>query len=78
LGSPHTIGLADAHSKAAEWPRFLFDGIDLIDLRQAERSHGTLGAAMAITFKLVQCNDDMRIIERADANTGGWCGMLPT
>ena len=51
LGPLHTIGLADARGKAAEWRRLRLDGIDPIERRRAERDQAKLDAAKAITFK---------------------------
>jgi integrase len=52
LGAIHTITLAEARARAAEYRKQRFDGIDPIAVRRAERQQATLNAASAITFKV--------------------------
>jgi integrase len=51
LGPLHTIGLADARARAADYRRQRYDGIDPIDARRAERQQALLDLAKTITFE---------------------------
>jgi integrase len=51
MGALHTIRLAEARSRAAEYRMQRYDGIDPIEQRRAERLQAQLDAAKAITFK---------------------------
>src|SRR5215471_8619577 len=51
VGPLHTIGLAEARKRAAEFRLQRHDGIDPIDARRAERRQAQLDAAKAVTFK---------------------------
>ena len=53
LGPLHTIGLAEARTRALDCRRLLLDGIDPIDARNAERSAKKVAAANDKTFE--QC-----------------------
>jgi integrase len=50
LGPLHTVGLADARTRALECRRQLLDGIDPLDARQGERAAAQVEAAKAMTF----------------------------
>jgi integrase len=51
LGPLHTIGLADARARAADYRRQRYDGIDPIEARRAERQRALLDMAKTITFE---------------------------
>jgi integrase len=51
MGALHTIRLAEARNRAAEYRMQRYDGIDPIERRRAERLQAQLDAAKAITFK---------------------------
>src|SRR6476660_2991194 len=51
MGPLHTIGLAEARNRAAEFRLQRHDGVDPIDRRRAERLGARLDAAKAVTFK---------------------------
>jgi integrase len=51
MGPLHTIGLADARTRASDCRRQRYDGIDPIDARRAQRQQARLDAAKTITFK---------------------------
>jgi integrase len=51
MGSLHTVSLAEARNRAAEFRLQRHDGIDPIDARRAERLQAQLDAAKAVTFK---------------------------
>lgn len=50
LGPLHTVGLADARTRALECRRQLLDGIDPLDARQGERAAAKVEAAKGMTF----------------------------
>src|SRR5262245_10567697 len=51
MGPLHTIGLAEARTRAAESRKQRHDGVDPIDARRGERQQARLDAAKTITFK---------------------------
>jgi integrase len=51
LGPLHTVSLAEARNRAAEFRLQRHDGIDPIDARRAERLQAQLDAAKAVAFK---------------------------
>src|SRR5262245_25279555 len=51
LGPLHTVGLAEARSRAAGFRLQRYDGIDPIEARRAGRQQARLTAANAVTFK---------------------------
>ena len=51
MGPLHTVSLAEARNRAAEFRLQRHDGIDPIDARRAERRQAKLDAARAVTFK---------------------------
>jgi integrase len=51
MGPLHTVSLAEARKRAAEFRFQRHDGIDPIDARRAERRQAKLDAARAVTFK---------------------------
>ena len=51
LGPLHTVSLAEARKRAAEFRLQRHDGIDPIDARRAERLETRLNAAKALTFR---------------------------
>src|SRR5215471_17840092 len=51
MGPLHTIGLAEARNRAAEYRLQRHDGVDPIESRRAERLQARLDAANAVTFK---------------------------
>ncbi|NTZ06994.1 tyrosine-type recombinase/integrase [Burkholderia metallica] len=51
LGPVHTIGLADARTRALDCRRQLLDGIDPIDSRNAERAAQGIAQTNAVTFQ---------------------------
>src|SRR5438876_4314967 len=50
MGALHTIRLAEARNRAAEYRLQRYDGIDPIEQRRAERLQTQLDAAKAMTF----------------------------
>jgi hypothetical protein len=65
LGPLHTIGLADARTRALDCRRQLFDGIDPIDARDADRAAKQVATANSMTFE--QCAS-----KYIDAHRAGW------
>jgi integrase len=65
LGSVHTIGLKAARERAADRRRELLDGIDPLQVRQAQQHQAKFDAAKSITFE--ECAK--RYIE---AHKAGW------
>ncbi|KWH01494.1 integrase [Burkholderia territorii] len=51
LGPVHTIGLAEARTRALDCRRLLLDGIDPIDTRDAERAAHRVAQANDVTFQ---------------------------
>src|SRR6478736_1241308 len=51
MGPLHTVGLAEARNRAADFRLQRHDGVDPIDARRAERLETRLNAAKAVTFK---------------------------
>ncbi|WP_225032334.1 tyrosine-type recombinase/integrase [Paraburkholderia sp. XV] len=65
LGPVHTIGLAEARTRALDCRRLLLDGVDPIDSRNAERTAQRVAQANEMTFK--QCAD-----KYIEAHRAGW------
>jgi integrase len=65
LGPTHTIGLAEARTRALDCRRLLLDGIDPIDSRNAERTAQRVAQASEMTFK--QCAG-----KYIEAHRAGW------
>lgn len=65
LGPVHTIGLAEARTRALDCRRLLLDGVDPIDARDAERAKQRVAQANDVTFK--QCAD-----KYIEAHRAGW------
>jgi Arm DNA-binding domain len=65
LGSLSTFGLADARPKAAECRRLVYEGVDPIEARRAERAKATLETAKSLTFE--ECTEQYLAAHRA-----GW------
>ena len=51
MGPLHTIGLGEGRTRAAEYRKQRYDGIDPIDARRAERHRARLDSAKSITFE---------------------------
>jgi integrase len=65
LGSYSIFSLAEARAKAAEYRRQVYDGIDPIEARRAQRAQAALEAAAALTFK--ECTK-----QYLAAHSAGW------
>lgn len=65
LGPLHTIGLAEARDRAQEQRKFLLDGVDPIDARNAAKSRQSIQRAKAVSF--ADCAKAY-----IDAHQGGW------
>jgi integrase len=65
LGPLHTIGLADARTRALECRRLLLDGIDPLDAKQKERAADVTAKAKAMSF-------DECATAYIEAHRGGW------
>lgn len=65
LGPLHTIGLADARTRALDCRRQLLDGIDPLDSRNAERAAQRVAQANAMTFS--HCST-----KYIEAHRAGW------
>jgi hypothetical protein len=50
LGLLHTVGLAKAREKAAEYRALRIDGVDPLEHREAKRRRALLDAAKSMTF----------------------------
>lgn len=65
LGPLHTIGLAEARTRALDCRRLLLDGVDPIDSRDAERAAQRVAQANAVTFQ--HCAE-----KYIEAHRAGW------
>ncbi|WP_316173381.1 MULTISPECIES: tyrosine-type recombinase/integrase [unclassified Bradyrhizobium] len=65
LGSLSIFGLAEARAKAAEYRRQVYEGIDPIEARRAQRAQAALEAAAALTFE--ECTK-----QYLAAHSAGW------
>jgi integrase len=65
LGSFSIFGLGEARAKAAEYRRQVYEGIDPIEARRAQRAQAALEAAAALTFK--ECTK-----QYLAAHSAGW------
>ncbi|NPU65384.1 integrase arm-type DNA-binding domain-containing protein [Bradyrhizobium sp. 83012] len=65
LGSFSIFGLAEARAKAAEYRRQVYEGIDPIEARRAQRAQAALEAAAALTFQ--ECTK-----QYLAAHSAGW------
>ncbi|CCD86706.1 putative phage integrase [Bradyrhizobium sp. ORS 285] len=65
LGSFSIFGLGEARAKAAEYRRQVYEGIDPIEARRAQRAQAELEAAAALTFK--ECTK-----QYLAAHSAGW------
>ncbi|BAM86557.1 putative phage integrase [Bradyrhizobium oligotrophicum S58] len=65
LGSFSIFGLGEARAKAAEYRRQVYEGIDPIEARRAQRAQAALKAAAALTFK--ECTK-----QYLAAHSAGW------
>jgi hypothetical protein len=65
LGSFSIFGLGEARAKAAEYRRQMYEGIDPIEARRAQRAQAALEAVAALTFK--ECTQ-----QYLAAHSAGW------
>ncbi|WP_316186210.1 MULTISPECIES: tyrosine-type recombinase/integrase [unclassified Bradyrhizobium] len=65
LGSFSIFGLGEARAKAAEYRRQVYEGIDPIEARRAQRAQAALKAAAALTFE--ECTK-----QYLAAHSAGW------